>query len=195
MKHELNMDISKAPKGSSGFSLVEISVVVAIFLILAGSAIPYAVEMVQTNRLLGDARSLAHELSLARLRAGTDFTWAEVAVNSAVTPNSYSLKLCTTKATSSCTTFTAEGGKQYLSSGISFGFGSSSGPAGGQTAATQTATVTFNSRGIPIDSGGSPTANDTIYLADNDGHAYAVSATLSGHIKIYHYTGGAWVSL
>jgi prepilin-type N-terminal cleavage/methylation domain-containing protein len=188
------MDIPKSTKGSPGFSLLEVSIVVLIFLVLVALATPNALQMLHAYRLSGDARSLAHQISFARLRAGTEFTWAQIVLVTSPTPSAYSLQLCTTKATSSCTTFTSEGGTQYLSSGISLGFGSSSGPAGGQTTKAQTTTVTFNSRGIPIDSGGSPTANDTIYLTDAKGNACAVSVTLSGHTKIWRYNG-AWVSL
>jgi prepilin-type N-terminal cleavage/methylation domain-containing protein len=187
------MNIPKTPKGSAGFSLVEVSFVVMISLILASLTIPNFVQILRAYRLSGDARSLAGLLSLARLRAGTDFTWAEIVIDPSVSPNSYSLQICATKTTSSCTTFTSEGGTQYLSTSISLGFGSSTGAAGGQTTRAQTTTVTFNSRGIPVDSGGSPTANDTIYLTDDKGNTYAVSVTLSGHPQIWRYDGG-WVS-
>ena len=188
------MNTSKAPKGSRGFSLIEVSIVVLIILIVAAIGIPNAVQMLRAYRLSGNARSLAHALSLARLRAGSDFTWAEIVINSAATPVSYQLNYCTTKATSSCTTFTSEGGTQYMSSGISLGFGNSTLPAGGQTAAVQTTTVIFNSRGIPVDSGGSATGNDTIYLADDRNDAYAVSVTLSGHPKIWRWARASWAS-
>jgi Tfp pilus assembly protein FimT len=188
------MSIPKSSKGSLGFSLVEISMVILIFIVLSAIGLPTMTSMLHTYRLSGDARNLAHELTLARLRAGSDFTWAQIVIDTSVTPNSYKLQLCTTKATSSCTTFTSEGGNQYLSSGISLGFGLSSGGAGGQTTAAQTTRIIFNSRGIPIGNTGSPTSNDTIYLTDTAGDAYAVSVTLSGHPKIWRYNGG-WVSL
>ena len=186
------MNNFRVPKGSAGFSLVELSLVVVISLILVALGIPNYMQMLRAYRLAGDARSLAHELTLARLRAGTDFTWAQIVLNSSA--NSYTVQVCTTKATSSCTTFTTEGGTQYLSTGISLGFGSSNLAAGGQTTAAQTTTVTFNSRGIPVDSGGSPTGNDTIYLANDKNNAFAVSLTLSGHPKIWRWSGSAWVS-
>jgi Tfp pilus assembly protein FimT len=189
------MNLRKIPRGSAGFSLAEVSLVALIVLVIAAIGLPNMTSMLRTYRLSGDARNLAHQLTLARLRAGTDFTWAQIVISTSVTPNSYSLQLCTTKATSSCTTFTSEGGTQYLSPGISLGFGSSSGAAGGQTSRVQTTTVAFNSRGIPIDSTGSVTANDTIYLTETTGKAYAVSVTLSGHPKIWRYTGSSWVSV
>jgi prepilin-type N-terminal cleavage/methylation domain-containing protein len=188
------MNTPKALRGSTGFSLLELSIAVAILLMLVAIAVPNTMQMLHANRVSGDARGLARQLSLARQRAGADFTWAQIVIDASSNPNSYTLRTCSTKATSSCTAFTSEGGTQYLFSGITLGFGSSIGSAGGQITRAQTTTVTFNSRGIPIDSGGSPTANDTIYLADDQGNACAVSVTLSGHINIWRYSGG-WVSL
>jgi prepilin-type N-terminal cleavage/methylation domain-containing protein len=188
------MTAPKAFKVSTGFTLLEISVVVAILLMLVAVAVPNTLQMLHANRVTSEARGLARQLSLARQRAGADFTWARIVIDASSTPNSYTLEICTTKATSSCTTFAAEGGTQYLLSNIKLGFGSSSGAAGGQTTRAQTTTVTFNSRGIPIDSVGSPTTNDTIYLTDDQGYTCAVSVTLSGHVNIWRYNGG-WVSL
>ena len=184
----------KSLSGSAGFSLMELSLVVAILFILGAVAVPNTLQMLHANRVAGEAQNLARQLSLARQRAGADFTWAQVVINASSSPTSYTVQTCTTKATSNCTAYSSEGGTQYILSGITLGFGSSSGPAGSQLTAAQTTTVTFNSRGIPIDSGGSPTANDTIYLTDDQGNACAVSVTLSGHINVWRYSHG-WNSL
>jgi prepilin-type N-terminal cleavage/methylation domain-containing protein len=186
---------TKTPESrSSGFSLLELTVVLAIMLAILAFALISHSHQLQYEQLTGDARGLAHQISLARMRAGTDYTWAQISVNSSETPNSYTLQLCTVKGASGCTTFSTEGGTQYLSAGDSFGFGSSSGAAGGQTTAAQTSQLIFNSRGIPIDTTGAPTANDTIYLADTSGRAMAVSVTLSGHVKVWLYAGESnWI--
>jgi Tfp pilus assembly protein FimT len=193
------MNASKSSGKCSGISLMESSIVLFIFLALIAIAIPNAMELMRANRLTGDARGLARQLSLARQRAGTEFTWAEIVINNATTPISYTLQLCSTKVGSTCTTFTLDPGTgtQYLSSTTLLGFGSSSGGTGGQAAATtptQTTTVIFNSRGIPVTSAGSPISTDTIYLADAAGNACAVSLTLSGHVNAWKYNGG-WVQL
>ena len=188
------MNAPKARKPSSGLSLMEVSIVLFIFLALIAIAIPNAMEMMKANRLTGDARALVRQLSLARQRAGAEFTWTQIVIDNTTTPISYNLQVCTTKATSTCTTFTTEGGTQYLSRTTLLGFGSSSGAAGGQTTRAQTSTLIFNSRGIPVDSTGSPIATDTIYLADSAGVACAVSLTLSGHPNAWRYSG-RWIQL
>ncbi len=172
---------------------MELSLVVAILLILFAVAVPNTLQMLHANRVAGEAQGLARQLSLARQRAGADFTWAQIALDATSSPTSYTLQICSTKATSSCTAFSSEGGTQYILTGVTLGFGSSSGAAGDQITRAQTTTVTFNSRGIPIDSGGSPTANDTIYLTDDQGNACAVSVTLSGRVNVWHYNNG-WES-
>jgi Tfp pilus assembly protein FimT len=190
------MRANRSSKPSNGFSLVELSAVVFIFMVIVAIAVPNVMELLRTNRLTGDARGLARQLSLARQRAGAEFTWAEIVINTAATPVSYTLQLCSTKATSTCTTFTpdTQGGTQYLSTTTTLGFGNSTGAAGGQTTAAQTTTVIFNSRGIPIDTTGAPIVTDTIYLTDTGGNACAVSLTLSGHVNAWIYNGG-WVQL
>jgi Tfp pilus assembly protein FimT len=184
------MHVSKSSKRSNGFTVVEIAVVIFMMMVLVAIAIPNTMEMLRANRLTGDARGLERQLSLARQRAGAEFTWTKIVIDTTTTPVSYTLQLCSTKATSSCTTYTPEGGTQYLSTSTTLGFGSSSGAAGGQTTRAQTTTVIFNSRGIPIDSTGSPIATDTIYLTDTGGTACAVSLTLSGHVNVWRYSGG-----
>lgn len=188
------MNNANALKDSTGFSLTELSLSLAIISILAAIAIPNVMQMLYANRVSSDARGLARQFSLARERAGSDFTWTQIVIDGSTTPVSYTLQVCTTKAISSCTAFTTEGGTQYFFSGTTLGFGSSSGAAGAQITRAQTSTVTFNSRGIPIDDTGSPTANDTVYLADGLGNACAVSVTLSGHTNLWRYNGG-WGSL
>jgi prepilin-type N-terminal cleavage/methylation domain-containing protein len=111
----------RAPKplgGEAGFSLMEISLVVAILLILVAVALPNTLQMLHANRVAGEAQGLARQLSLARQRAGADFTWVQIVINASSSPNSYTLQICSTKATSSCTTFSTEGGTEYLLKGV-----------------------------------------------------------------------------
>ncbi len=179
------------PKGRSpGFTILELVIVMASILLLSAIAIPQATGALRAYRLTGNARAIAHQVSLARLRAETDFTNAQLAINTAVVPNTYTIQVWDKPSA----TFQVEGGTQYLSQGISFGFGTATVPAAGQAAMQQTVQTRFNSRGIPIllDGSGSTNPNDVIYLADDQGHAYAIGVTVGGHVRVYQYTGGVW---
>jgi hypothetical protein len=77
-------------------------------------------------------------------------------------------------------TWTVEGGNTSLSSAVTFGYGSISSAPPPQTtigqapacndnagnAIANTACIIFNSRGVPVDAAGAPTAIDAIYLTD-----------------------------
>ncbi len=182
------MNIRKVRKGSAGFSLLELVVSVAVILVLSAIAIPEGMVTLRAYRLAGSARSVAHELSLARLRAETDFTNAQVVIDTTVVPNTYKVQVWDKTIPG----FVDEGGTQFLSQSISFGFGAATAPAGGQAALQQTVQTVFNSRGIPIDGAGAVNPNDVIYLADDQGNTYAVSVTVGGHTRVWRYNGGGW---
>jgi prepilin-type N-terminal cleavage/methylation domain-containing protein len=80
------MYVRKSPKPRSGFSLLELSVVLFVFLALIAIAIPNAMQMLRANRLTGDARELVRQLSLARQRAGSEFTWTQIVIDNTTTP-------------------------------------------------------------------------------------------------------------
>jgi prepilin-type N-terminal cleavage/methylation domain-containing protein len=189
---------TKRADTSAGFTILELVVAVAVILILSVIAIPGAMATLRAYRLAGSARSVAHQVSLARLRAETDFTNAQLVIDPAT--NTYSLQVCTSGGkVDTCTTagdYNNEG-TQFLSTGISFGFGAAATAAAGQTPMSQTLQTRFNSRGIPIllDGTGNTNPNDVIYLADTQGNAYAVGVTVGGHVHVYQYTGSAWKQL
>ena len=188
----------KTPSGknnSSGFSLIELVVGVAILLLLAAIAIPNALATLRAYRLTGSARAVAHQVSLARLRAETEFTNAQLVIDPAT--NAYSVQVCTVAGKAdNCTTpgdYNNEG-TQFLPTGVSFGFGPATGPAAGQAALQQTLQARFNSRGIPVllDGSGNTNANDVIYITDGQANAFAVSVTVGGHVRVWRYNGSGW---
>jgi len=188
----------KTPNGKNstrGFTITELVIGTAVILLLSALAIPNTVATLRAYKLAGSARSLAHELSLARLRAETDFTQAQLVIDPAT--NSYSLQVCTVAGKAdNCTTGGdyADEGTQFLASGMSFGFGPAGSPAAWQSPMQQTLQTRFNSRGVPIllDGGGSTNANDVIYLTDGLANTFAVSVTVGGHVRVWQYNAGGW---
>lgn len=176
-----------------GFSMIEVTVVAAIFVIVAGIALPSTMRILRSYGVQSSARSVASQLALAKMRAAEGFTQEEF--NCTLTSNSCQLETCTTKGASSCTTFTNDGGPVYLAQGISFGYGSITTPAGTQTTISNTSPIIFNSRGIPITAAGIVTATDAIYLTDQYGDIYAVTVYASGKVTTWMYSNGVWQTL
>ena len=107
-------------------------------------------------------------------------------------------------------TWIASGGSTYLSTGVSFGYGSlatappfTTQPSIGQAPLCktdlnvdipQTACVIFNSRGVPVDSIGNPIV-DTVYVTDGS-VVYGIAVSASGMIRSWKtpaYSTAAWV--
>ena len=169
-----------------GFTTFELMIVVALGLIIMVIGLPSFTKTQALYRASGDGRSIAETLTLAKMRAGANFTKERVVFNPA--DNTYQLE----KYNKTTGNFEVDGGVKNLSTGVSFGFGSISTPAGSQTTITQTTTMTFNSRGIPVDNSNQPTADNAVYLNNSTGY-YAVSIALSGRIQVWKSTPSGWV--
>ena len=153
-----------------GFSALELLIVVAIVIIVAGMAIPKMMSMVQNFRTAGDARDLNGTILMAKMRAASNF--AQTRVHADLNTQTFWVEVEQSGATS----WTAEGGTQLLSTGVTFGFGSLSTPPSNTQATlaqaptcpgiSNTACVVFNSRGIPVDSTNTPTGDDALYVTD-----------------------------
>jgi prepilin-type N-terminal cleavage/methylation domain-containing protein len=76
MKRTLRMNKSK--RAETGFSLLEVLIVIAVMAIVAAMAIPTWQRMQKNARLNGDAHNLAESLSVAKMRAGAAFTYSRV---------------------------------------------------------------------------------------------------------------------
>jgi Tfp pilus assembly protein FimT len=183
--------------GYRGFSLIELMMTIVIGMTLAAMAVPLVLSLAQAFRTGGDIRSIAGDVALAKMRAAADFTQARLYAD--LSAGTYRIE--TWNKTSTC--WVADGDtacaqsttptENFLSKNVSFGFGSLGSPptstqsAIGQapnclddsgSAISNTACVVFNSRGIPIDSTGSPYGDDAIYLTDgSEVYGVTVSAT------------------
>lgn len=173
--------------------MIELLVVVAITLVLAALTIPNTVNFMRSYRGASNARSIASQLSFAKMDAARDFTQSQMKCNLA--GNTCQLQICTIKGPVTCTTYTNEGGPITLSNGISFGFGSITTPAGTQTTISNTSPIMFNSRGIPIDNTATLTGNDAIYISDTTGKAYAISVYATGRVAVWQYLNNTWTAL
>lgn len=178
-----------------GFSTLEVLTVVLISIILAGLAISAYAQIAKSLRINGDSRNVADQVALTKMRAAADFAKARLYAD--LSGNSYHIETCP-KSGATCTWGT-EGGTHNLSQGVTMGFGAL-GTAPPNTQATiaqapacldnkgnsisNTACIVFNSRGIPVDSTGAPTAKDAIYVSDGTS-VYGVTVSAMGLIQAW----------
>jgi Tfp pilus assembly protein FimT len=177
-------------QSQSGRSMIEMLVVAALILVIAAIALPSFANMMRTYKLRGDARGIAAQLALVRIRAASDFAQGELSFNTSA--GTYQLALCPAPCSG---TWTNEGGTVYLSAGNSFGYGSIAAAAGTQSSISQSTNIIFNSRGIPVDTTGAPTSNYAIYLTDGQGGYVAVTVDASSRIRIWSYGGSSWIQV
>src|ERR1017187_4031917 len=69
-----------------GFSLMQLMVVAAIFIVVAGIAAPHFLSSSQPIRIRNDANALANLVMMARMRASTEFSHVEVLCTTNTTP-------------------------------------------------------------------------------------------------------------
>ena len=190
-------------KDSRGFSLIELLMVVAIMGALAAITVPMSGNTIRYLKLSGDAREISNATAVAKMRAAAKFTQSRLYVD--LTGRQFYVQTLD-KATD---TWVTEGGATSLSSTVIFGFGPiATPPPDTQTTIAQapacvnmagsppvptpvanTACVIFNSRGIPIDTTGSPTGLDAVYVTDGSA-VYGITVAATGFIRTWqsHYT-------
>lgn len=182
-------------RDSRGFSLIEMLMVVGLIGVLAAIAVPMSGNAIKYLKLSGDARDLANVTAVAKMRAAALFTQSRVYVD--VTGRSFYVQTFD-KATSAWVT---EGGANPLSSTVTFSYGPVlTAPPNTQTtigqappclnnaspavAVANTACIIFNSRGIPVDTTGSPTGLAAIYVTDGIA-VYGITVAATGFIRTW----------
>jgi prepilin-type N-terminal cleavage/methylation domain-containing protein len=188
---------------NDGFTLLEVMVVLAMGIILAGVAVPYMSRTLGQMRLSGSARSVSNGIQVAKLRSAAKFTRARLFVNRA--NGSFHLEILDTSVVPNH--WTVDGGTTYLPSGVTFGFGPvATPPLNTQTVINQaspclddasvvignTSCVMFNSRGIPVQNTNpaNPEDQDAIYLT-NGTEVYGVTVLATGFIGTWHTPSAA----
>ena len=183
----------QAPRANQGFSVLELIVVVSLLGIVAAIALPMAQPALKSYEIGGRAHAVAYEVALAKMQAASGFTQARLYVD--LSNNSYHIETWN-KATNA---WVVQGAVASLPSGIGFGFSTLATPPSntqgviGQASAchdasdqvvASTACVLFNSRGVPVDTTGTPTGADAVYLTDG-GMVYGVTVTPAGLTQLW----------
>jgi len=205
-----NSDVGKV--SNHGFSLVEVLMVTLIIIVLAAIGIPSLMSMVRGLRTAGDARDLNGTIMQAKMRASSDF--ARTRLYADLSANTFRIEILPSGSAGWTPDCTGTGScNQFLSRGVSFGYGSlTSPPTNTQSALAQapackddtgiadianTACIIFNSRGIPVSPGNSPypspTPDDAIYVTDGKS-VTGVTVALTGLSRVWRTeaTGANW---
>jgi prepilin-type N-terminal cleavage/methylation domain-containing protein len=189
----------------SGFTLVEILVVLAIIAVISVTALPNVFRTTEDQRLKNDGRSIAQMIGVTKMRAASRFSRARLFAD--LDTNSFFVQVWD-KPTNS---WVSEGGTIRLSQGVNFGFGGlGAPPANTQVVISQSplcqamdgsvatiansACIVFNSRGIPVDNVGAPTGSNAIYLTNGVG-VFATTLTATPLVRLWWSPANvvAWV--
>lgn len=176
-----------------GFTILELLIVLTVLGVVMAMALPSMASSMSAFRLKGDAQAVNNLVSLAKMRAAARFTRARVRLN--LPQNQYFLETWD-RAND---TWVRRDGVNATQSGVTFGFGGLATPP----PATQpeiamsaecadddgaliadTACLTFNSRGVPVDGGGAPTGQNAFYLTDGTG-VYAITVTATPLVRFW----------
>jgi prepilin-type N-terminal cleavage/methylation domain-containing protein len=189
-----------ANRGNSGFSLLEVLMVVGLTTVIAAIAVPMMSNTIGDFRIRGDARALTNAASLAKLRAASAFTQVRLYVD--LSANAFHVESWQKTGTPA---WVAEGGTTALSTNDTFSQGVvTAAPSNTQTtigqaancvndtgvAIANTACVLFNSRGIPVAPNGAPpnvgapTADDALYVTDGTA-VYGMTVSATGQIRLW----------
>jgi len=186
--------VTTSVRQARGYSALEVLIVLAVSTTVAAIAIPMSGNALGFYRLSGDARKVSNGIAVTKMRAASDFTQARLYFDRTI--KRFHMETYQKTGTPA---WVWAGGTTDLSQGVSLGFGSIATPPPNTQAAidqapecrttanaviANTSCIVFNSRGIPIDSGGTPTPADAIYLTDGTG-VYGITVIASGMIQVW----------
>ena len=195
-------------RGERGYTLIEMMMVVGIIAVVGAMVIPITDSSLRGGRLRGDAAVIRNLVGVAKMRASARFTRARVYAD--LGARTYVLQVWS-KASPTCC-WVNDGGLNRLSTGVNFGFAALQIPplqtqvnlaqsplcttgltiANGTTA--NTACVTFNSRGLPVDGDGVLYPRHALYVTGADA-VYGTTVSTTPLIRFWsspHTTTYSW---
>jgi prepilin-type N-terminal cleavage/methylation domain-containing protein len=185
------------PRQDSGFSAVELLIVVAIVGSMAAIGLPLSAGMIDDIKIKGDAQGLSSAVAQTKLTSAAKFTQARLFVNLAA--NTYRIQTWNKTGTPGWVDANED---LYLSDRSQFGFGVATAPPPNtqvnlsQAAACRddlnveipfTACLIFNSRGVSVTAAGLVATTQALYLAGPSG-TYGVILGAAGQLQVWHTT-------
>jgi prepilin-type N-terminal cleavage/methylation domain-containing protein len=169
----------------SGFSLVELCIVLAATAVLAAFSVPMFNSSLRGMQLSSEARNIATTLTYAKLRAMSQMTNCRLSFT--LDSNQWTLQ----QLVRGTTNFTQLGSVNTLSlgvenSGIAFKSSSDSAPTGFST--TSSTTITYSSRGTLT-----PLEACIVYLSSQTDD-YAISVSISGKVQVWRHRDNQWTT-
>jgi len=202
-------------RSERGYTLIELMMAVGIIGVIGAMVIPITDSSIRGSRLRGDATVIRNLIGVAKMRASSQFTRARVFATlgnpqaNPPVPGSFVLQVWDKTANA----WVNDGGLNQLSTGVSFGFaGLNAPPPNTQVNIQQspvctstltvagpianTACVTFNSRGLPIDAGGALYPRHALYITGDDA-VFGTTITTTPLIRFWsspHLANAVWTA-
>jgi prepilin-type N-terminal cleavage/methylation domain-containing protein len=206
-------------RSERGYSLIEMMMAVGIIGVIGAMVIPITDTSIRGSRLRGDAQIIRNLVGVAKMRASAQFTRARVLANlgdpnaNPPVPGSFVLQVWDKTANGNAGAWVDDGGINQLSTGVSFGFaGLNAPPPDTQVNIMQsptctntltvagpianTACVTFNSRGLPVDADGALYPRHALYITGDDA-VWGTTVTSTPLIRFWsspHLANPVWTA-
>ena len=181
----------------SGFSAIELLIVLAIVGSMAAIGLPLSSGMIDDIKMRGDAQGLSSAVAQAKLTSAAKFTHSRLFVNLAT--NTYRIQTWNRTGTAG---WVDTNEALFLSDRSQFGFGSATVPPPNTQVTlaqapmcrddlnveiTSTACVIFNSRGVSVTAAGPVATTQALYLAGPSG-TYGIILGAAGQLQVWHTT-------